>query len=164
MAAIFKTPAIDGAVVRSEQVSRTPSPRAREAAAAARMSGPASSQADGGKARLSVPAAVLAHGTSDRFRIRLEGRQAKALLQLVASEIAWHPDVFRIRIGRASASLTLWVRLGSGLEGDGARVVELVAGSLRRIALGERSCAAPIESAHDDFLGLGLSFLKAVAL
>jgi hypothetical protein len=149
MAAIFKVPAFDGAVVRSEQVSRTPSRRARDAAAAA---------------RISVPAVLLAHGTSDRFRIRLEGRQAEAFLQLAASEIAVSPDVFRIRVNRASASMTLWVRLGSDLEGDGARVVAMVSETLRRIALGERRCAAPIESARDDALGLGLSFLKAVAL
>ena len=113
---------------------------------------------------VAAPAAVLAHGTSDRFRIRLEGRQAAIYLQLAAAEIASHPDLFRIRINRASTSLVLWVRLGSALEGDGERVRALVAEAMRRIALGQRSCAAPIETAKDDALGLGLSLLKAVAL
>jgi hypothetical protein len=166
MAAITKIRAADGALLRAEQVSRTPSRRVPGAAAGARASGPAASpaQAGGGKTRLGVPAAMLAHGTSDRFRIRLVGRQAETLLQLAAAEIAWHPDVFRIRIARASASLILWVRLGSDLEGDGANVVELVSEALRRIALGERSSAAPIESGHDAPLSRGLAFLKAVAL
>jgi hypothetical protein len=160
MAAITKIRAVDGAVLRAQQVSRAPS---RRAPAAATASSPASRPANSAKMRLSVPAAVLAHGTSDRFRIRLEGRQAQTFLQLAASEIAWHPDVFRIRIGRASASMILWVRLGSDLEGDGARVIELVSEALRRIALGERNAAAPIESGHDAPLSRGLSLLKAVA-
>lgn len=113
--------------------------------------------------RVNAPAAVLAHATGDRFRVRLEGRQAGMYLQLAASEIAAHPDVFRIRINRASACLVLWVRLGSSLEGDGARVQALVSETVRRIALGQRSCAAPIETASDDHFGLGLSLLKAVA-
>ena len=145
MAALSKIFAFNGAVVRSEQLVRTPSLPARAG-------------------RVGAPAAVLAHGTSDRFRVRLEGRQAAVYLQLAAAEIASHPDVFAIRINRASASLVLTVRLGSDLENDGARVVALVSEALRRIALGERSCAAPIEHARDDALGLGLSLLKAVAL
>ena len=156
MAAMSKVRAANGAVIRSEPFVRALSLPVPHAAAAARP--------DGGNTRLRAPAAVLAHGTCDRFRIRLEGRQAAIYLQLAASEIAGHPDVFRIRINRASASLTLWVRLGSNLEGDGERVLALVSDALRRIALGERSCAAPIETARDDHLGLGLSLLKAVAV
>jgi len=140
MAAISKIRAFDGAVVRPEQAFRAPAPAVR------------------------APAAVLAHGTSDRFRIRLEGRQAEIYLQLAASEIASHPDVFRIRLNRASSSLVLWVRLDSALEGDGERVRALVSEALRRIALGERSCAAPIETARDAPFSLGLSLLQAVAL
>lgn len=152
MAAISKVRATDGAVVRSERLVRAPSLPAR-----ARNLQP-------GKTAIRAPAAVLAHGTSDRFRVRLEGRQAEIYLHLAASEIASHPDLFRIRINRASLSLILWVRLGSELEADGERVVALVSEALHRIALGQRSCAAPIETAQDDHLGLGLSFLKAVAL
>jgi hypothetical protein len=156
MAALSKIRAAGGAFIRSEPFVRAPSPPAAHAAAAARP--------DGGTPRLRAPAAVLAHGTCDRFRLRLEGRQAQIYLHLAASEIAGHPDIFRIRINQASASLLLWVRLGSELEGDGARVLALVSDALRRIALGERSCAAPIETVRDDHLGLGLSLLRAVAL
>jgi hypothetical protein len=144
MAAISKVRATDGAVVRSEPLVRAPSLPPR--------------------ADVRAPAAVLAHGTSDRFRIRLEGRQATIYLQLAAAEIAPHPDVFRIKVNRMSSSLVLWVRLGSELEGDGERVLALVSDALRRIALGERSCAAPIETVREDHFGLGLSLLQAMAL
>jgi hypothetical protein len=144
MAAFFKIPvSIVGAVVRPEQQLQAASCRARD---------------------VSAPVAVLAHRTSDRFRLRIEGRQAGAFLQLAASELAWSPDVLKLRINAASASLTLWVRDGSDLAaGDGERVVALVCEALRRIALGQRACAAPIENARDDGLGFGLSLLKAVA-
>ena len=155
MAAISKVRAFDGAVVRAEQAARVPSQRARDASPV---------RPDRGAPRINAPAAVLAHGSRDRFRIRLEGRQAGLYLQLVAAEIASCADLFRIRVAPASSSLVLWVRLGSALEGDGARAVALVSEALRRIALGERRCDAPIETADADHLGLGLSFLKAVAL
>lgn len=140
MAAMFKLRAVDGADVRHQALARTP---ARPVAA---------------------PAAVLAHGAGDRFRIRLDGRQAAIYLKLAAAEIASHPDLFRIRINPASKCLVLWVRLGSDLEGDGERVRAVVDAALNRIALGQRSCAAPIDTAKDDAFGLGLSLLKAVAL
>ena len=47
---------------------------------------------------------------------------------------------------------------------DGERVAAVVSQALRRIALGQRGSPAPIETARDDALGLGLSVLKAVAL
>jgi hypothetical protein len=152
MAAMSKIRAADGAFVRSEPLVKAPSLPARADGLQLAVTG------------VRPPAAVLAHGTSDRFRIRLEGRQTAIYLQLAASELAWHPDVFRIRVNRTSSSLVLWVRLGSALEGDGERVLALLSDALRRIALGERSCAAPIETARDDHLGMGLSLLRAVAL
>ena len=158
MAAISKVRAFDGAVVRAEQAVRAPSQRASS------LRAHRAAPADRGAPRINAPAAVLAHGSRDRFRIRLEGRQAGLYLQLVAAEIASCADLFRIRVAPASSSLVLWVRLGSALEGDGARAVALVSEALRRIALGERRCDAPIETADADHLGLGLSFLKAVAL
>lgn len=139
MAAIITLPTSDGAVVHSEQLFQ-----ARRDAAG--------------------PAAVLAHATGDRFRIRLEGRQADLFLQLAASEIASSQDLLKIRINRASSSLTLWVRAGSELEGDGERVTALVSEAVRRIALGQRSRPVPIETAQNDGLGLCLSLLQAVAL
>jgi hypothetical protein len=115
---------------------------------------------DGAERVSGAPVATLAHGANDRWRIRVDGRQAHAFLDLAASELAWSPDVLRIRVNRASASLVLWVREGSELcGGDGSQVVALVSETLRRIALGQRRCAAPVESGE----GLGLSHLLGPA-
>lgn len=135
MTAFFKTPTHAVAVARPASISSgAPSDAAR------------------------VPTAVLAHGTSDRLRIRVEGRQADLFLELAAAELAWHPDILRIRVNRGACSLTLWARDGSELA-DGTAAVALVSEILRRIALGERRGPAPIETSD----GLGLSHVLGPA-